>query len=49
MLIINEEDISDIKSMANANPAAMIRIVAMLDRNFREIDETLAHLDPNPD
>jgi hypothetical protein len=49
MIKISEENVLDIKSLANANPAAFNKVVKWLDANFEELDEAINHLDPNPE
>ena len=48
MLVISEENVRDVKSLSNANPAAMMRVVGWLDGNFEELNGALNHLDPDP-
>lgn len=48
MLRTSEENILDIKSLSNSNPASMLRIVRWMDENFQELDEALNHFEPDP-
>jgi hypothetical protein len=47
MFVINEEIVSDVKSMAAQSPGQYARFVEWLNRNFDEINTSLVHMDPS--
>ena len=47
MILINEDNVRDLKSLMNSNPAAYGRVTYMLDKNFHDINDALNHLDPS--